>query len=243
MFSKGFYELLNAISQFSIKNDGRVWFRGQSKNTYKLNSSLYRLKYDNLGEFINLENQQLNLLKVNSNLLEIGSNEIERLYLMQHYGMRTRLLDWTSNISIALFFLSLEWTSDVNARLWMLNPCKLNELAEKGFGLISPNSFTIKEFQEMNNSIAIYPIRNNKRIIAQHGYFTVQGNIGLPLEEEFNCRLIEEGYLKYIDLSYELKRDIINFLKINDVNEFTVFPDMEGLKDYVNKTFIEERFK
>ncbi|MGO8935565.1 MAG: FRG domain-containing protein [Terracidiphilus sp.] len=57
----------------------------------------------------------------------VPSSEIEWLFLAQHYGLPTQLLDWTENTLIALFFAVYDATHpEADASLWALSPGKLN---------------------------------------------------------------------------------------------------------------------
>lgn len=50
------------------------------------------------------------------------------LTLMQHYGLPTRLLDWSRSPLVALYFaVSDESQCDKDGCIWMLTPGKLNE--------------------------------------------------------------------------------------------------------------------
>ncbi len=241
MFSNEFFEVLNAINNFNKLNSGHVWYRGTSKSTYRLDSSLFRLKYPSLNDYLALERQQLQYIDINSTLLDIKKSELtnlEKLYLMQHHGLRTRLLDWTSNLGVALYFLSLDWTSDESSRLWMLNPEKFNNISVGKHGIISPQDYLFSDIHNLQHSIAIFPIRNNNRIIAQHGYFTVQGNSLKPLENEFKSELVTNNALSYIDFDYALKQNVIDYLSMHDIHSFSIFPDMLGLKDYIDTRLI-----
>lgn len=45
---------------------------------------------------------------------------------MQHYGVPTRLLDWSENPLVALYFAVENKDKETDAAIWMLRPNKLN---------------------------------------------------------------------------------------------------------------------
>ncbi|WP_028987061.1 FRG domain-containing protein [Thermicanus aegyptius] len=241
MFSQKWKSLLDKIDDFTRSYDGTAWFRGHNNSTYKLNSGLFRLNPDNksLEKYLTLEKQLYTYYKNLGYLIHNNEAGWNLLYSMQHHGVKTRLLDWTESMSVALFFALDGWTNGT-AKIWVLKPTELNRLSLGKNEILSPQAIEYpKHFEDPNQkSIAIYPIKSNKRIVAQNGVFTVQGNSMLPLEEEFEGNLITNNIIKAFELTLDIKEDAVRFLYHNGINRFTLFPDLEGLSNHINNTLI-----
>lgn len=79
----------------------QMYYRGQSCSKWPIIASVFRGFFRNdLSEYIILRNAYLRLYNV---LSECKTN-LDKLILLQHYGLRTRLIDVTFNPLIALFF-------------------------------------------------------------------------------------------------------------------------------------------
>ncbi|XEC97298.1 FRG domain-containing protein [Paenibacillus tarimensis] len=228
--------------QYFKKNNRNTCFRGQGNSSWELKSSLFRQNLSTLNQFLNNERTRYNLFK---NLGHIYHNEDDwtLVYIMQHHGVKTRLLDWTEAFATALFFASSSWDENVPITIWMLNPLELNRktLGSPQF-YTTYNRFYSEKIKNNNggkgfpdNSIALHPVRNNTRIVAQQGVFTIQGNTLDPLDKEFNGDLIKEGILERIDIDIKYREDVMVFLELSGINPFSIFPDLEGLARYVNK--------
>lgn len=98
---------------------GKTWFRGHANHKYILLPNLYRelyatrdqfnipilpkkvTEYNNSGEIVQIPDR-LYINSFYSKLDEIGiaypKDYIEQICFAQHYGVKTRLLDWTTDI-------------------------------------------------------------------------------------------------------------------------------------------------
>lgn len=242
-YSNKWKELMDEIVSFK-ENSAGLWYRGQSSSLYKLNSGLFRnqSKSDNVIEQIREyeKNSYIAFSTYGANLFnETGWSQ---LFLMQHHGMKTRLLDWTESFAVALYFASTNWNTDKgNARIWFLDPTKLNKTI-RGYdhviALIDDKEYERllldKEKFATLKTGAIFPARRNNRIIAQHGFFTIQGNSLLPLEEECNGDLIKYKVISYVDICPDMVDDVERYLSQNGIHDFSMFPDLDGLAKFLS---------
>jgi len=231
-------DILEEVSKF--QRDNRfVWFRGQGKVTYQLKSSLFRQELETVEDFLTNERARYNWFK-NLGHLHHKADEWELIYLMQHQGVKTRLLDWTESFSIALYFAASEWIEENEISIWMLNPQRLNSKSIESFKFFTPHndSYRARLYREesnfFNNSVALHPLRSNPRMVAQQGVFTIQGNTLDSLDKEFNGSLVAEGILKEIRIKSDYKRNVHKFLELAGMHSFSIYPDLKGLAAYVN---------
>ncbi|WP_342590981.1 FRG domain-containing protein [Cohnella lubricantis] len=165
------------------------------------------------------------------------------LYIMQHHGVRTRLLDWSESFAVSLYFAFLNWKpEETNCTVWLLDPIQLNNMYNQDFGLYMPKPQESYQHLLYNHgesyefavhTVALFPRRNNPRLIAQQGTFTLQGNTRLPLEEEYNGQLWERNIINRVDFNVEDYSDIEMYLRLNGMNHFTLFPDLDGLARFI----------
>jgi hypothetical protein len=115
---------------------------------------------------------------------------ISWLFLMQHYGMPTRLLDWTENVLVAAYFTVCA-NQNEDGEIWAIFPQRLNKLyCGECFPLWHTASINylagqpfhkapIKLAEELglkkvpDTPIAFYPPLNNHRMVAQSSVFTI----------------------------------------------------------------------
>ncbi|EPC8419954.1 FRG domain-containing protein [Bacillus wiedmannii] len=215
---RNFQEIQDLKNQCENCNHTEFWFRGQSKPFYKLLPSLYRL---NLGKNIEVyqefEQKSYDLFEQKCNELSvpIPSNSWERVCFMQHYGVKTKFLDWSKSFDIALFFAFEGWNplaknpDERIATVWVLEPNILNLLSGRPSSRPRESSILVPKKDEENYSYAKFldsKINNlegslaidltnnlstdsepNKRIKAQKGVFTMHETT-LDLESELTFR-------------------------------------------------------
>ncbi|NSL50901.1 FRG domain-containing protein [Calidifontibacillus erzurumensis] len=239
-FSEGWLKIIDEVTFFS-KKSRLVWYRGQNNNKasnerYPLLSGLFRQPFS-LEEILEWEEISYKRFLENGYDLHKTDNQWDLLYLMQQYGVKTRLLDWSESFAVALYFATRNWQCQNPCSIWLLDPLRLNEIFHNLDELksMSKTSSFLEERKNFTKSMALSPRMNTYRSMFQKGFFTLQGNTKQGLEEEENGILLKEHVLKHISIGPDLRNDVEMFLELSGINQFTLFPDLTGLASYVNQ--------
>lgn len=220
------------------------WFRGQSNETWDLIPSLYRSGH---GFYERELVRDFVLISENNDRHAYG---IETLIHMQHYGMPTRLIDWTESSLTALYFAICDFRNTANSAVWMLDPWGLNNETLRflnGFStgdMTVPSSLDPRLNQYLLNiigfdrkvavelPIAFRPKRTNARIRAQKGMFTLHGSLNRSLNHLLHpTNLAYNGalVLDRIVISGAHKLDILKQLYSSGLTHSNLFPEQTGI--------------
>src|SRR5690606_15676117 len=146
-------EFVEAIVSLEFSKGGNanthaIWFRGEGSRNWKtrLMPSSYRglIKAD-MGQNSEIPPrfaEQIEKIKRLEKRVEsefyrrtprylsdraVENSQWNRYFLMQHYKIQTRLLDWTENALLALFFAISDTSIDNDAVVYVLKPHFLND--------------------------------------------------------------------------------------------------------------------
>lgn len=185
-------------------------YRGQSNASWDLVPKAGREPFKKITDKSAIEYFKNNSLP----FLEITpENNWEWLAFAQHHGVPTRLLDWTENPMIALFF-AVAFDEDCDAAVFIF---KYDGHADTK---IDPFDF---------KTVSVYRPRSiTKRIIAQQGLFTIHPN----LTKSFS-KAPEKGTLEKIIIDKKYRTKLKFELHRYGFNHFSVFQDLQGLSEYI----------
>lgn len=241
-----YMEEINISSILDLVNDlkktsSHFWFRGQSNKNWDLIPSAYRS--DSI-----LESQRLNHFRLKApafyNKCPNTKEYSKWLSLMQHYGLPTRLLDWTESPLVALFF-ALKMDDELNTPIiWALDAGKLN--SEMGIDMgqilfleneeinnkLSKESFESKE-NTFKQILAVTPVYEHNRLDIQHSQFTIHGTTE-PLNKLENAHKFLRKYIIDDSCVDELK----NELAILDIRRSKIFPDLDNLSKELRELIV-----
>ncbi|MBS2773022.1 FRG domain-containing protein [Anoxybacillus rupiensis] len=249
---------VRSVSEFvslvsDISSQGFTFFRGQSRVKYKLLPSLLRVNDEGIRYFgDNCDKNFLASFKSKAMLYlnYYPQNDIEWMFMAQHYGIPTRLLDWSQSPLIALFFAversGYQYEGNDCPVVWCLDPIDLNKkVMYLGHRVDVPN--LMENDNTLNNCIReyygigitkdeiLYPLAisgplNNSRINAQKGVFTLFPLNANPLESMEKA----DEYLFKINIDKDYIEDIKIELYNLGIKYSTVYPELSSLaKDIV----------
>jgi hypothetical protein len=190
----------------------------------------------------------------------LPTNHWERLALAQHYGLATRLLDWTPNPLVALFFASASGQEDgrYGGVYALLAPDEVtNDVAFADCGRAVAGSDILKTLGSISHPAAFkrivtyVPPPFDRRMLQQAAVFTYHAQPAVPLEpvivsdsalqtgeawmsvSDPAARAVGTNLIEFI-VAPEYKPVLRTALAQIGMRYDTLFPDLEGLSRNFN---------
>lgn len=225
--------------------NARPWFRGESGESAPLSPKIadYPKTYENY--FLQTFRRQAGGLSNTPN----REHTDMWLFWAQHYGIPSRLLDWTEGALAALYF-SIN-RRKLKPRVYMLHPYRLNELAtgKKSDHLNYPISWEGAGYEnialawEQRNPrrgfvmpLAMPAIYQDHRMIAQRSCFTVHGKSLEPLMDLLRTKCDStDRYLREYSIDFDEITSMLADLSILGISSSTIFPDLDHLAEDIKR--------
>ncbi|PKN63148.1 MAG: hypothetical protein CVU57_21015 [Deltaproteobacteria bacterium HGW-Deltaproteobacteria-15] len=230
--------LLDAVGEASRRFKTEIWWRGQGKK-WPLLPGVYRQgvcipKYTERCE----KDMCIRfLLGAQQRHTSWPGDNVHALATMQHYGLPTRLLDWTESPLFALLFALMDSNCDhESGTLWALNPSVLNDTEIGKANLLSPyTNDQVKALFEapFNIPCTVPPPDKNAAIIlrqidirmtVQLSAFTIHGKTTAIDQVKGS-----ERYLIGFTIPPEKKENLRKQLFILGIRVSNIFPDLDHL--------------
>lgn len=230
-----------------------MYYRGVSKSNFSLIPSIGRLlKNNNEDLILRLEQSIYSKFKREFTAIANGLSPIDIAINAQHHGLPGRLLDWTLNPLIALFF-AVSSHSTEECAIYVLSPDNIQH-AIPNFNyeaiFITLDTATTEEFYNgtfsklslgdhyrymkwLNDAdkfprlYAFSPLAANRRVSLQSGIFTMQIN---PFED-----LLSDIISFKVLIPAKAKKNLTKQLRMFNVNEYTVFGDPDHLTAWLRR--------
>lgn len=248
-----------------------IWYRGHTRASQRLLPSLFR-KYPDPNEsdvWSHIWGQEQDLYwEFSSRARELHGvleQDWDILFAMQHYGVPTRLLDWTETLAVGVYFALHRFSpspgvpnpidSKDPACLWLLNPYELNAWTVgngKRRDLFDPKNLGWDEEHreywsysdllldggmDWKHPISLYPRQRTNRMQVQRGWFTIHGDEFVPLESLPH----QEKFLRRVDIPAQAEPAAREYLQLAGIELFTMFPDLPNLAAHLSNRYSDAR--
>lgn len=215
----------------------KVWYRGHADIGWALAPSISRARANPIvDEFQYYKRFKQEAARVISSP---PNDEWGWMFLMQHYGVPTRLLDFSENPLVALYF-AVSDRPEADGALIMMEPTTWNvENNRSGLSDDDIPSCGVDEEMDLylmsalvknpdpengNPPLAATGSRNSQRIFAQEGVFVVfHSKLEMNVSKE-ECRSV---WQYKIPAAY--KGRIKSHLELLSISEYTLFPELSTL--------------
>jgi FRG domain len=227
----------------------RFAFRGLSDSSYRLETTLIRLG----GEYAGLERHLLRNFKKYAHKRVVERDSLWHwLSVAQHYGLPTRVLDWTYSPLIAMHFATANIDKfNVDGVIWTVNYVKAHELLprklKERIEQEGANVLTVELLNEEIDSLAeldalakdkisifFEPPAIDDRIVNQYAFCSVMSDPCMVLDDWLEQH---SGLARRIIIPAELKWEVRDKLDQANINERVLFPGLDGMSRWLKRHY------
>jgi hypothetical protein len=180
------------------------------------------------------------------------SSDWRTLTIGQHYGLPTRLIDWTYSPFVAIHFATGDLSKfHLDGAIWMVDFVKVNRLLpvvlRDVLENVGSNTFTIEMLEEAvpglndfenlsTHDLALFfePPSLDDRIINQYAFFSVMSKATAQLDIWLENH---PQVFKRIIIPAALKWEVRDKLDQANINERLLFPGLDGLANWLARHY------
>ncbi len=221
-----------------------TWWRGHAKADWRLEAQVHRKDPENpghsyderalIGHFVSRAPSR------SHKQCPDAHDHFGWLFLAQHYGLPTRLLDWTENPLVAAYFAVERPDDDDDGCIWGLSPSALNANFDGSYGLVQIRDPRVAELaegafkgdQSPEATVALDGQEIDPRMLAQMSRFTLHSNRD-PLDLMPDCA----NWLRRYIIPKDAKATIRKQLPAFGIRRSNLFPDLVNLATELKSSF------
>jgi hypothetical protein len=256
-------EYLEAVKSWDSKYNTKdekylsgVWYRGNGQeHPSPLRPGVYREEFskrakkfygkDGEEKRLNLEREMLQEFRTLGAAFFDANNIREVYFIAQHYGMPTRLLDWTANPLAALFFsVENEQHHSDNGEVFIMEAKGI--LPEKAKPDEYPPNVVTMRHPHVQDAIreSFWGSTNKKRLIIPVRPDNEPGRIGLR-SSCFTLHMHKSGTctnptLAKIPIPAKEKAALLKELHRLNINQFTIYNDLDHLSKDIKRVWLND---
>jgi hypothetical protein len=180
------------------------------------------------------------------------SSDWRLMTIAQHYGLPTRLIDWTYSPFIALHFATEDLSLyDRDGVIWQVDFVRVNRLIptplKSVLDDVGSNTFTVEmieravptlhDFDSLSGELLLIffePPSLDSRIVNQYAFFSVMSSATAVMEDWL---MQDPSVFTRIVIPKELKWEIRDKLDQANITERILFPGLDGLARWLKRHY------
>jgi hypothetical protein len=219
------------------------YWRGHGNREWNLSPQVYRPRTSSNGtpSVFNERSLLWNFVLQGSSRIRVAparNDYVTWMHLAQHYGLPTRLLDWTRSPVVALYF-AVSSGPDSDGCLWALAASGLNKHLTGEAAIASPESEFVRgaiasafgvveviERGEPPEVVAFDAIQSDLRMLVQQSTFTLH-----QTPRDLRTLEVPRAVLRRFVIPKDRKVGMRKLLRTLGTSRSTLFPDLAALSD------------